>query len=194
MRTALTATALTTGALALAATALTGPAVAAPPQDRGPVRSTLDTAFGTVVVGDVFVTLDGFARPEASTGVAELFVAGAECFRPEGGGFTFTADPLRTAAMRGTAVLECYDVEADRASTATLTVELDWTAAGEPTTSRAVSHRLGCRTTRTTVPAELTGTVRVEAAELGVDVLLPATADRPAELATSEDVCRPSRG
>jgi hypothetical protein len=40
----------------------------------------------------------------------------------------------------------------------------------------------------------LTGTVRVVAPDLGVDVVLPASAERPADLATSEDLCRPARG
>jgi hypothetical protein len=182
-----TAVTVAAGTFAAAVVGLAGPAHAAPPS-----VTAYGYAFTTLVSQDdaVYAYVDGYDYGHRSAGVVEVFTDTAECSLAEDGSpASFAGDGTGSASMTGSLVVECYDQATERAATAVVTVDLAWTATADPVTHRFHSRQLGCTAVRSTAPALAEGTVHVSAPELGLDVTLVATPDRPAELAEQRDRC-----
>ena len=85
-----------------------------------------------------------------------MFAGGLECFEEQPSS-AFTGHPAgaRPADRRR------HHELLSTAATALVTADVTWTPAGPATTTRLVSKESRCRTTRTSVPVEVTGSVVV---------------------------------
>ena len=185
--TARTRTALLTATSAVCLVALAPPAAAA-----APTASDTTTAFTTVGAadGETFFYVDGFDHGAAGGGVVDVFGASVECSLPEDGTpAPFSTDGTSSAVLQGMLAVDCWDAAAQRGGSATLTVDLRWTATGPATRTRLASPRTGCTGWRWTAPAAVEGTVHLSAPSLGVEASA-VPGERPAEIARTVSRCR----
>ena len=175
---------------AATATALVG--IASPANAAAPTVTTLGTAFTSIAAadGETFFYADGYDHAGGGGGVVDVFGASVECSLPESGTpAAFTTDGTSSASLTGTLAVECWDFASERGGAATITADLHWTATGAATRTPLSSPRLGCTGFRYTAPAVVTGSVRLHAPFLALDVTAVPD-DRPAEIAQTVSRCR----
>lgn len=180
-------TALLAAATATALVGIASPASAAPP-----TLTTYGTAFTSIAAsdGETFFYADGYDYAGGGGGVVDVFGASVECSLPETGTpAAFTADGTSSASLTGTLAVECWDFASERGGAATITVDLHWSSNGAATRTPLSSPRTGCTGLRLTAPAVVTGSVRLQAPFLALDVE-GVPGDRPAEIAQTVSRCR----
>ena len=179
-------------ALLIAATASALVGTAAPAGAAPPTVATWGSASTSIAAadGETFFYADGYDHAGGGGGVVDVFGASVECTLPETGTpAAFSAEGTSSATLTGTLAVECWDFATERGGAATLTVDLHWAATGPATRTPLASPRTGCTGLRVIAPAVVTGSVRLQAPALHLDVE-GVPGDRPAEIAQTVMRCR----